>query len=168
MSDTELDPVESITVGTIGEPGSRTFMIQALKGADQLSVVLEKTQVVALGREVFDLLGRIGFPERTEATEAGEIDETNAPAWRVGTIAIAYEQERDLIMVEMRESVPEEGDEGARARLWVTKAQFLALGTRAFEVAAQGRPTCPYCWQPIDPDGHFCIRSNGHAGRAQA
>lgn len=168
MSQIELDPVDSITVGAVGEPGSRTFMIQAIKGADLLTLVLEKTQVVALGREVFDLLGRIGFPERSDATEASDIDETNAPEWRVGAIAIAFERERDLIMMEMRELVPEDDEGGARARLWLTRAQFLAIGSKAFEVAAQGRPTCPYCWQPIDPDGHFCFRSNGHGGRVQA
>ena len=30
------------------------------------------------------------------------------------------------------------------------------------EVVAAGRPTCAMCGEPIDPEGHFCPRRNGH------
>jgi uncharacterized repeat protein (TIGR03847 family) len=162
VSEIEFDPVDQITVGAVGEPGERTFMIQARRGVDTTTLVLEKAQVVALARETFELLSRVGFPERSETQEAEELDETHEPMWRVGTIAIAYEEERDLIMVECRELVPEEEEMGERARFWVTRSQFVGLGRRGLEVAAQGRPTCPYCWQPMDPSGHFCVATNGH------
>jgi uncharacterized repeat protein (TIGR03847 family) len=161
MSEIEFDPVDLITVGAVGEPGERVFMLQARREAASATLVLEKAQVVALARETFELLSRVGFPERSETEEAPPLDETEEPLWRVGTIAIAYEEERDLIMVECREIMPEE-EEGERARFWVTRTQFVGLGRRGLEVAAQGRPTCPYCWQPMDPSGHFCVATNGH------
>jgi uncharacterized repeat protein (TIGR03847 family) len=48
------------------------------------------------------------------------------------------------------------------ARLWAGLPQMRALSRAAQEVVSQGRPICPLCGQPIDPEGHFCPRSNGH------
>ena len=167
MSEIEFDPVDEMTVGASGEPGSRVFMLQARRGAETVTVILEKTQAIALSRQTFDLLTRIGWPDRSETPDPPDLDEMQAPLWRVGTIAIAYDEERDLVMVECRELVEEE-DDGSRARFWLTRPQFLALGRKGLEVAAQGRPTCPYCWQPIDADGHFCIATNGHGRREES
>jgi uncharacterized repeat protein (TIGR03847 family) len=167
MTEMEFDPVDEITVGAVGEPGGRVFMLQAKLGLDTATFILEKDQAVALARQTFELLTRIGFPDRSEAGEAPDLDESDEPRWRVGTIAIAYEEERDLVMIECRELIEPE-EEGGRARFWLTRAQFIALGRRGLEVAAQGRPTCPYCWQPIDPDGHFCVATNGHGRGEQA
>ena len=47
-------------------------------------------------------------------------------------------------------------------RFWVTPAQIRAFGIRGQELVAAGRPTCAMCGQPIDPEGHFCPRRNGH------
>ena len=33
---------------------------------------------------------------------------------------------------------------------------------RAESVVAAGRPPCPFCGGPIDPDGHLCPRANGY------
>ena len=61
----------------------------------------------------------------------------------------------------------DEEDEPAVARLYATPNQMLALSEHATEVVSQGRPICPMCGQPIDPDGHFCPRRNGHGQRDQ-
>ncbi|MGH2544054.1 MAG: DUF3090 family protein, partial [Ardenticatenaceae bacterium] len=56
-----------------------------------------------------------------------------------------------------------EGEEEADlARFWATRDQVAALGRHAWEIAGQGRPLCPLCGEPMDADGHFCPRSNGH------
>ena len=43
-----FDPPERFVAGTVGEPGQRTFFLQARSGARMVSVALEKQQVAAL------------------------------------------------------------------------------------------------------------------------
>jgi hypothetical protein len=33
---------------------------------------------------------------------------------------------------------------------------------RAARIVAAGRPPCPLCGAPLDPQGHICPRRNGH------
>ena len=54
----------------------------------------------------------------------------------------------------------DEDSEGAIARLRLTRSQVAALVVRAGELMAGGRPLCPFCGLPSDPDGHFCPRAN--------
>jgi uncharacterized repeat protein (TIGR03847 family) len=59
--------------------------------------------------------------------------------------------------------LPVEGQEEPDvARFWATRDQVAALSSHAMEIASQGRPLCPLCGEPINDDGHFCPRSNGH------
>ena len=52
----DLGSVDRITAGTIGEPGSRTFYLQA-RARDQLvTVVVEKQQVQLLSASILELL----------------------------------------------------------------------------------------------------------------
>ena len=48
-------------------------------------------------------------------------------------------------------------------RFVATRSQMRALGEHALEVVAKGRPICPLCGRPIDREGHFCPRTDGHA-----
>ena len=53
-------------------------------------------------------------------------------------------------------------DEGRSFRLWCTRAQARQLSHWAEEVINRGRPICPQCGQPMEPDGHFCPKKNGN------
>jgi uncharacterized repeat protein (TIGR03847 family) len=48
------------------------------------------------------------------------------------------------------------------ARFRITRAQAAAFVERAQELMKAGRPTCPVCSRPMDPEGHVCPRANGH------
>jgi len=54
------------------------------------------------------------------------------------------------------------GAEPGRARFWATREQMLALARHGAKVCGQGRPTCQFCDQPLDPEGHVCPKMNGH------
>jgi len=54
---------------------------------------------------------------------------------------------------------------GASARFLLTRAQAAAFVDRGRALVKSGRPTCPMCGQPRNPDGHVCPRSNGHVVR---
>ena len=61
-----FDPPERFVAGTIGEPGDRTFFLQARDGARIVSIVLEKVQVSVLAERLSDLLEELerrGVPE---------------------------------------------------------------------------------------------------------
>lgn len=172
----ELGPVERITAGAVGEPGERTFFLQARAGGRLLTFLVEKEQVELLAASILDILSRVG-----KETGAGpgedelELEAPLEPEWRVGRLAIGYAEDRDLMLLELEELRPEdeEAEEGAeteapeapeptRVRLWATREQMLALSRHGAAVAARGRPRCTYCGNPIDPEGHTCPAMNGH------
>lgn len=169
MTFIELESVDHITVGAVGEPGQRIFMLQARSGEETVTVVVEKEHVLLLGRGTHVLLSQVGYPEPVVEPDPGEmaIDEQQVPVFRSRSINLGYEENRDLVMVECEElsEVEEENEEEmGKARFWITRAQLAALGIHGLKIAAGGRPVCPYCWRPMDdPSTHVCRAMNGHA-----
>lgn len=159
----ELDPVDRITIEAVGEPGQRTFMLQAQRAEQAVTLVIEKEQAIAIARASQQLLTRVGFPEPPLSPESQELvfDATVDPTWRVGSIEMGYIEQRDLVFLQCEE-LAEEGSEHSTALFVVTRAQLGALGLRALSVAAGGRPRCPLCKLPLDPEGHVCPAMNGH------
>lgn len=171
----ELDPVDRITTDAIGEPGERTFYIQARKGGDLVTVALEKQQVELLSASILEILTRVGLETgEGPGEEEMELEPPVDPRWRAGRLSIGYEQNRDLILLELEELVAGEGDEeevaeetpaeGERLRLWATREQMFALSRHGAAVAERGRPSCQFCGNPMDPEGHTCPAMNGHRG----
>lgn len=162
----ELDPVDRITTDAIGPPGHRTFYIQARQGSTLVTILVEKQQVQLLAASILEILARVGRetgpgpPEEEMALE-----EPVEPWWRAGRLSIGYQEERDLVLLELEELVPEgeEGErEGQRVRLWATREQMLSLSRHGAQVCARGRPACELCGNPKDPEGHWCPAMNGH------
>ena len=54
-----FDPPERFVAGTVGEPGQRTFFLQAREGTRLVSVALEKQQVEALAERVDEVLEKV-------------------------------------------------------------------------------------------------------------
>ena len=180
----DLDPVDKLTTGTVGEPGERTFFIQATQAERVVTIVVEKEQVELLGTSILEILASVGR-ETGEGPQgdALELEVPLEPLWRAGRLSIGYAEDRDLMLLELEELVetpgdeeegPEpnvetnEGPEPARVRLWATREQMFALARHGAAVAARGRPKCRFCGNPLDPDGHMCPAMNGHrevAGR---
>ena len=86
------------------------------------------------------------------------------PLFRVGEIGLGYDAESDQVVLVAREMLAEDAqpEEANVVRFWCTRAQVRALARWGIEVAAQGRPNCPQCGEPMDPEGHFCPKKNGH------
>ncbi len=173
MSDMEFDSIDQIIAATIGEPGNRTFFIQAKKGEWVITLQAEKDQVMALARAAHQLLTQVSG--RDEATEiiksleqgAGLNDTTpmqdDDPLWVAGSIELGFDPNKDMAFISLDEYVAEEIDHiPARARFWLSRAQLATFAANALKVVAQGRPICPLCGLPMDPEGHVCPASNGH------
>jgi len=171
MSIIELDGVDSLGAGAIGEPGQRVFYIQADKRGSRLTVLVEKEQVALLAQEALAFLDRIADDHPEPVGEGSmlhpslaQVSEPAVPLFRARMIGLGYEPDRGLVLIELREHSEDEEDvdpdEGYVARIFATRAQVRAMAARGTEAVASGRPLCPLCEFPMDPTGHVCPRWN--------
>lgn len=175
------DPPERFIAGTVGQPGERTFYLQASAKGRVTSVVLEKAQVSRLAERLEELLdeelraagGVSSVPAVAPAAlvDDGELDLPLLEEFRVGPIALAWDADTERVVIEAQEEsetpveyltdeVPEDGPGVLRVR--ITAAAARAFSQRAQQIVGQGRPPCPLCGLPLDSDGHICPRQNGH------
>ena len=170
-----FDPPERFVAGTVGQPGQRTFFLQATDGERITSVALEKSQVQVLAERLGDLLDEVrrrGGDAPVEAPpeleDVAPLDQPILEEFRAGTLAIAWDGDDGLVVVEaheMNDAQDVEDDdeaEGNVLRVRITPAAARAFAKRALRVVAAGRPPCPLCGRPLDPEGHVCARLNGH------
>lgn len=168
--DLSLDPVDSITVDAIGKPGSRVFYIQGKKDTEVVSLIIEKIQLQSLIMGVNDFLEEVSSRFNKDPKmvvdyreEAMLIHPPVEPLFRVGDMGLAYDESGDMVCIIAKETpadTPEE--EGGVVRYWCTRAQLLTLANWAVVVIERGRPICPQCGEPMEPEGHFCPKKNGH------
>jgi uncharacterized repeat protein (TIGR03847 family) len=182
------DAPDRFVAGTVGQPGERTFFLQAREGNRMTSVACEKQQVSVLAEHLDRVLdevlrrsaGEVDVPPAS--SKARDTDPLDAPIteeFRVGTMTIAWDPSIDRIVIELFSNVDvveetteappaaaaEESDEIEADEVFVVKItasyarDFVA---RAQALVAAGRPSCPFCLQPIDPQGHICPRANGY------
>jgi len=166
----DLNPVTHITTDAIGPPGKRVFYIQGWQRTRSVTLIVEKIQVhsLAVGGEQF--LAEIGekFPDLPEASpsyveEKMHITPPVEPLFRVGEIGLGYDVNADKVVLVAREIVLEDGnpEDAGVVRFWCTRSQLRAMCHWGLEVVSRGRPLCPQCGQPMDPEGHFCVKKNG-------
>ena len=164
----DLKPVTHITADAIGPTGQRIFYLQASRENVLVTLLLEKEQMQALALGVEQMLQEL---EKRRPQRAGELElvsqydmmlrEPLEPAFRVGQLGLGYDEDADLIIIVAQE-LAEANNERSVARFWATRAQMQALSEHSLHVVESGRPTCPLCGQPMDPERHFCPRHNGH------
>jgi uncharacterized repeat protein (TIGR03847 family) len=169
---------QRFVAGTVGAPGERTFYLQAVDGVRVVSVALEKGQVAVLADRIEQLLDEVVSRTGTALPPADELD-SDALAqpvdeeFRVGAMGLAWDGDAGLVIVEAQAPVEdaevaeqtllEDVDEGPDAlRVRLDPARARAFVDRARLVISAGRPPCPLCGQPLDPQGHICPRNNGY------
>jgi len=169
----DLNPVSHITVDAIGQPGQRVFYIQAWKEEQPqvTTVIVEKIQVQSLAIGVEQLLAEVANrkPDLPEAEAEYDEDKMHIhppvePLFRAGDIGLGYDPANDLVVVQAREIVMEgdDPDEAAIVRFWCTRTQARQMARWGSQVVSRGRPLCPQCGAPMEPEGHFCPKKNGH------
>ena len=158
-----LESPDLFTAGTIGPPGQRVFYLQAGREAQVVSLRLEKTQVAALVTYLAGMLADMPPPGDIPSTGMDLIEPVVAE-WVVGSLGVSYDEDADRVVL-LAEELVEEGEPAARARVTATREQIAALAVQGAEAVAAGRPPCPLCGQPLDPEGHTCPRLNGHRER---
>lgn len=177
---------DALVPGVMGEPGQRTFFLQAWQSGTPVTVALEKVQVAVLAERLLALISemrRRGLPIEGSADSPPAFRPPDgSPVFRVGTLSLAWDGKEPAVMIEALalaedEEPDPEADPDATPPEWAdddpTGPDLLAVGldagraeafARQAEVlVAAGRPACPMCGQPLDPQGHLCPRRNGHA-----
>jgi uncharacterized repeat protein (TIGR03847 family) len=177
-----FDPPERFVAGTVGLPGDRTFFLQARDGPRVVSVVMEKIQVAVLAERLGELVAEL--ERRGVAGDAGgevavtddsaPLDEPINEAFRAGSLTLGWDGGAGRVLVEARaqsedgevidpdedDDEDEDGPDLLRVRMSLDAARSFVA--RAGRVVAAGRPPCPLCGNPLDPQGHICPRQNGH------
>lgn len=156
----DLPAADRLVVGTVGPPGERVFYLQARQDRQLVTLKVEKAHIAELSSRLLELLA-----DRPEPVgpDPGDSDlETPVEAdFVVGSLGLAFDDDGERIIL-LAEELVAEGEQGASARIVVTRAQIAALARRGSELVAAGRPPCPLCGYPLDTRGHTCPRSNGH------
>jgi uncharacterized repeat protein (TIGR03847 family) len=161
----DLDAPDHFTAGAVGALGERVFYIQGRQGRTLVTLKSEKEQVRVLATYLTQLLDKL--PTASEAAPRNlDLVEPLDPAWPVASLGLGWDEDKQRVIVVAESVVEEEGDDVARARFAITRAQATAFVERAEALVKAGRATCPMCSQPRDPAGHVCPRSNGHVVRS--
>ncbi len=177
---------DRFVAGTVGEPGDRTFYLQAADEDKVISVALEKEQVVVLTERLSALLDevvrRLGADAPAEPDElVVDTEPLRSPVeqeFRVGTMGLGWDVESRAIVVELlavseqeidESVVLDDTDEGPDAvRVFLSLEQARAFAVRAARVISAGRRPCPLCAEPLGPKGHICPRQNGYRRQVEA
>lgn len=165
----ELDNAAFITINTIGQPGQRVFHLQAAQDTRLITLTIEKEQAAALADTIVEMLEEIKTKYGIETTNNVptaydfELREPIIPMFRVGQMGLGYDSDHDTLILLLHELQPEDAiEEPSTVRVSVSREQMRALSQHAHAVVEGGRPICGNCGRPMDPEGHFCPKSNGH------
>lgn len=185
-----FDPPERFVAGTVGEPGQRTFFLQAREGARLVSISLEKQQVQVLAERLDEMLDEV-MNSTSDGPEIGVPGvaplglEDNAPLeqpieeeFRAGTMTLSWDNDTQRVVVEIYpfteaavvapDQVGEDLEEPEPDEIFLVRlpaGAARAFVQRAERVIEAGRPDCPFCGSPMDPEGHLCVRANGFKRR---
>ncbi|KMS85414.1 DUF3090 domain-containing protein [Prauserella rugosa] len=171
---------DRFVAGTVGEPGDRTFYLQATEDTRTISVTIEKQQVSVLAERLSSLLEEIASRFDAEVPDEApdellDNDPLSVPVeeeFRVGTMGLGWDAETQAVVIELlavtegevdETVVLDDTEEGPDAvRVFLSPAAARAFASRADRVVGAGRKPCPLCGEPLDPAGHICPRQNGY------
>ena len=173
---------DRFVAGTVGQPGDRTFYLQASEQSRLISVALEKQQVQVLAERIGSLLEEVHRRFGADVPDDPPPDETNLDTepldvpveeeFRVGTMGLGWDAESKAVVIELLAVSEEEVDEAVvlddteegpdAVRVFLSPTAARAFAERADRVVNAGRKPCPLCAEPLDPDGHICPRQNGY------
>lgn len=181
-----FDLPDRFVAGTVGEPGHRAFFLQARQGGSIVSVAAEKTQVAVLAANLAALLDALaergieGIPADAAGLPIDDepLGEPLVEAFRIGSMTIGWDSGRGMVLVQAAALSDDDEEDAAVAesaladdddadgpdliRVRLSPAEVRAFVARAARLLAAGRPLCPRCGEPLDPQGHICVRPNAY------
>jgi uncharacterized repeat protein (TIGR03847 family) len=177
-----FDWPDRLVVGTVGQPGSRTFYLQARAGRRLVSVALEKEQSAALAERIDEVLDELmaeddnpfSVPAMTPEglVDNDPLEQPVEEEFRAGAMTLGWDPSTAQIVIEAFPILVVDADELDELDLEEVEPEEVLLlripvGTaRAFakrtrEMVGAGRPLCPLCREPMDGDDHVCTLPDG-------
>jgi len=169
---------DRFVAGTVGQPGNRTFYLQAAHDNRVISVMLEKQQVAVLAERIGALLVEINrrfgmpLPEEADVEDLSPLITPVDAEFRVGTMGLGWDAEANSVVVELlavsdtefdASVILDDSEEGPDAvRVFLSPESAQQFAARSNRIISAGRPPCPLCDEPLDPEGHLCVRTNGY------
>ncbi len=167
-----FDWPDRVIVGTVGEPGSRAFYLQARAGRRMVSVALEKEQAAVLAEKIEEILDElmsregnpVSVPAATpvELVDNGPLEQPVAAEFRTGAMSLGWDPMTAQVVIEAYPLVVVDDETGIEVEIDPAEMMLVripvgtarAFAKRTLEVVGAGRPICPVCGTPIDSDGH--------------
>lgn len=153
----ELNPIDFITIGTIGPKGKRVFYLQAGQNAQIVSLLIEKEQSWALSEAINELIDDLDerYSQTTEPDKSivdMELREPIEPIFRVSQMGLGYDEDQDKVVLVAQELVASsdedeeqigrlegEQEQPGIVRIWCTREQMRTLSKHAMEMVKAGR-----------------------------
>ncbi|MDH3500204.1 MAG: DUF3090 family protein [Acidimicrobiia bacterium] len=153
------------TAGAVGEPGRRIFYLYVVVDGAPYWFVAEKQQVAALGAQSIESIPRTGLAVDdtvvetilSQNMEVPSPDDPDQILFRIDSMALRVNPDVETVTVMLTGT---EDDQDFEFDITVHYLRAMALA--ALASVESGRPTCPKCQLPEDPEGHDCPSSNGH------
>lgn len=160
----DLGIASGIDAQAFGQPGQRTFRVRIVAGGESASLWMEKEHLLALSQALRQMLAHLDFEDEQPPAQIAEFPVVASHDFRVGRLGLGYyAADGTVILYAYELGNAAEDDDEATLRARITQQQVSALIARLDEVIAGGRPICALCGAPINPEGHSCVRSNGHS-----
>lgn len=142
----ELNPVDFITVGTIGPKGRRVFHLQAGQEGRIVTFTIEKEQARILSETIGEFLDELDsrYDEETRVEMAAldmDLREPIEPLFRVMQIGLMFDEISRQVILVVQEFSSEEEDESDVVRMWCSREQLYALSIQAMDMVEAGRPS---------------------------
>lgn len=157
----ELNPVDFVTVGTVGPKGKRVFYLQAGQADHVISIIIEKEQSRALSDAITELMDDLESRYQHESVDVDldtfdmELRQPLEPLFRVSQMGLGYDEDQDkvvliaqeLIMSSMTEDPDdleeilgmESTEQPSIVRMWCSREQMRALSQQAQATVQAGR-----------------------------
>jgi uncharacterized repeat protein (TIGR03847 family) len=170
---------DRLVVGTVGRPGAREFYLQARTRSRIVTVALEKEQSAQLAKKIDEVLDELrategnpfSVPNSTpvELVDNDPLEQPLDTQFRTAAMGLGWDPTTAQIVIEAyamadlddvdldefdSEPIEVEPPEALLVRIPVGTAR--AFAKRTLEVVGAGRPSCPRCGYPMDPEGHVC------------
>jgi uncharacterized repeat protein (TIGR03847 family) len=154
---------QSIDAEAVGQPGNRRFRVLVQSSAGSASVWMEKQQLAGIGEWFEETIQRLDReePDAAPNEEPGPIAAIYDLEFTVGQIGLGYLEDERVFALQCYDV--QAGGRNPTFRCLVTRGQARVLSAKITRVVSAGRPICPLCAMPMEPEGHHCPRSNGHS-----
>lgn len=163
----DLGPLVHISAEAIGQPGQRRFRLRAMNSdSESASLWLEKEQLIALGDAIETVLKDEGFEYQRMPLDDREPEAVlpldAAIEFRLAQLSMGLNRDtRRIVLVAADTQDPDDAD-ATTVTIEFDYRRAYELRGQITQVVAAGRPPCPLCTGPMDPEGHVCVKTNGH------